>query len=94
MHRHVTSAAAASGSASGSVEKKKLWGGRFTGATDPLMEQFNESLSVDRRMWREDIVGSQAYARALAKAGVITNEEADTLCTGLDEVAKEWETDS
>lgn len=94
MHRHVTSAAASSGSASGSVEKKKLWGGRFTGATDPLMEQFNESLSVDRRMWREDIAGSQAYARALAKAGVITNEEADTLCTGLDEVAKEWETDS
>lgn len=36
-------------------EKKKLWGGRFTGATDPLMEKFNESLPFDKRMWREDI---------------------------------------
>jgi len=38
-----------------SGEKKKLWGGRFTGATDPLMEKFNESLPFDKRMWREDI---------------------------------------
>ena len=34
---------------------KKLWGGRFTGATDPLMEKFNESISFDKRMWAEDI---------------------------------------
>ena len=34
---------------------KKLWGGRFTGATDPLMEKFNESLPFDKRMWQEDI---------------------------------------
>ena len=33
----------------------KLWGGRFTGKTDPLMEKFNESLSYDRRMWQADI---------------------------------------
>lgn len=50
------------------AEAKKLWGGRFTGATDPLMEKFNESLSVDKRMAQEDIQGSQAYAKALAKA--------------------------
>ena len=35
--------------------EKKLWGGRFTGKTDPLMEKFNESLPFDRRMWAEDI---------------------------------------
>ena len=35
--------------------EKKLWGGRFTGATDPLMEKFNESLPFDKRMWKEDI---------------------------------------
>lgn len=34
---------------------KKLWGGRFTGKTDPLMEKFNESLPFDKRMWAEDI---------------------------------------
>ena len=37
------------------TEQKKLWGGRFTGATDPLMEKFNESLPFDKRMWREDL---------------------------------------
>lgn len=36
-------------------EQKKLWGGRFTGGTDPLMEKFNESLPFDKRMWAEDI---------------------------------------
>ena len=36
-------------------EQKKLWGGRFTGKTDPLMEKFNESLPFDKRMWSEDI---------------------------------------
>jgi argininosuccinate lyase len=39
--------------------EKKLWGGRFTGKVDPLMEKFNESLSVDKRMAQEDIKGSQ-----------------------------------
>lgn len=41
--------------AAGTGEQKKLWGGRFTGATDPLMEKFNESLPFDKRMWREDL---------------------------------------
>ena len=94
--------------------EKKLWGGRFTGDTDPLMVQFNESLPVDKRMWREDIQagsgrpagtptrtsgvtrvadrlaaglqGSQAYAAALAKAGVVTQQEADEISTGLQQV--------
>ena len=70
---------------------KKLWGGRFTGATDPLMEKFNESLPFDRRMWAEDIRGSQAYAKALAKAGVLTEEESATIVDGLSSVASEWE---
>ena len=44
---------------------KKLWGGRFTGATDPLMEKFNESLPFDQRMWAEDIrVGGPAVLGA------------------------------
>lgn len=69
---------------------KKLWGGRFTGKTDPLMEKFNESLPVDKRMWAEDILGSQAYAKALAKAGILTEEEAVAIVEGLDTVASEW----
>ena len=51
--QEATAAPAASNGAGG--EQKKLWGGRFTGATDPLMEKFNESLPFDKRMWREDL---------------------------------------
>ncbi|CAG9460330.1 unnamed protein product [Pedinophyceae sp. YPF-701] len=72
------------------AEGAKLWGGRFSGSVDPLMEKFNESLSMDKRMAKEDIQGSKAYARALAKAGIITKDEAETLVKGLRQVAAEW----
>ncbi len=68
----------------------KLWGGRFTGKTDPLMEKFNASINFDKRMWAADIRGSQAYARALVPAAIITQGEADQLVTGLAQVADEW----
>ena len=73
---------------------KKLWGGRFTGATDPQMEAFNASIHFDRVLWQVDIQGSQAYATALAHAGIITEDEAQAINTGLDQVAAEWATDT
>ena len=69
----------------GASSGAKLWGGRFTGDTDPLMEAFNASIGFDKRFWKVDIRGSQAYARALAKAGLLTQAEADTLVQGLDQ---------
>ena len=69
---------------------KKLWGGRFTGKTDPLMEAFNASISFDQRLWEADLLGSQAYARGLAGAGLITSEEAETIVAGLEQVKAEW----
>lgn len=69
----------------------KLWGGRFTGKTDPLMEQFQTSITFDRRLWRADITGSQAYARAVQAAGILSADEAAAICDGLDTVAGEWE---
>ncbi|MGQ9668458.1 MAG: lyase family protein, partial [Anaerolineae bacterium] len=69
----------------------KMWGGRFRGALDPLMARLNRSLDFDRRLWRADIRGSQAYAQALAKAGVITLDEARQLQEGLDMVQQEFE---
>jgi argininosuccinate lyase len=68
----------------------KLWGGRFTGATDPLMEKFNASIGFDKRLWQADIQGSQAYALALARAGILTSAESDLINAGLEEVATEW----
>lgn len=53
----------------------KLWGGRFTGATDELMDAFNQSFSYDKRMYKADLVGSQAYAKGLVNAGVLNEEE-------------------
>jgi len=68
----------------------KLWGGRFSEKQDPLMEKFNESLSFDRAMWREDIDGSVGYAAALARAGVVTEGERAALAKGLRMVSDEW----
>uniref|UniRef100_A0A7S3PIA2 Argininosuccinate lyase n=1 Tax=Aplanochytrium stocchinoi TaxID=215587 RepID=A0A7S3PIA2_9STRA len=72
----------------------KLWGGRFTGKVDPLMEKFNASIGFDKRMWREDIQGSIAYQRALYRAGIITEEESKLMKQGLNDVYSEWESDS
>ncbi|RQM10691.1 hypothetical protein B5M09_001174 [Aphanomyces astaci] len=70
---------------------KKLWGGRFSGELDPVMNKFNESLSVDKRMWAADIRGSKAYASALRAANVITVEENVVIQDGLNSVFAEWE---
>src|SRR4051812_5724642 len=72
------------------MSSQRLWGGRFTGATDPFMVIFNVSLTFDRRMHAADITGSIAYARALARNGTITHEERDALVGGLETVLKEW----
>ena len=69
---------------------QKLWGGRFTGATDPHMEAFNASIGFDQRLWAADIAGSQAYARALGQAGLLTAAEVAQIVEGLDAVAAEW----
>ncbi|ETW01243.1 argininosuccinate lyase [Aphanomyces invadans] len=70
---------------------KKLWGGRFSGEIDPVMNKFNESLSVDKRMWAADIRGSKAYASALHAAEVISTEENAAIQGGLNQVYHEWE---
>ncbi len=70
---------------------EKLWGGRFSEATDKLVEAFTSSIHVDRRLYAHDILGSQAHARTLARAGVLTEAEAEELCRGLDQVKAEIE---
>lgn len=68
-----------------------LWGGRFTGGLDPLMVAYNESIYFDKNLYRQDIAGSIAFARANSKAGVITQAEFEQIEKGLLEVQKEWE---
>ena len=57
----------------------KLWGGRFAESTDKLVEQFSESVSYDRRLYKHDIAGSIAHAWMLAKVGVLTRIEASQI---------------
>ena len=61
----------------------KLWGGRFAESTDKLVEQFSESVSYDRRLYKHDIAGSIAHAWMLAKVGVLTRIEASQIEAGL-----------
>ena len=63
-----------------------LWGGRFEGTMAPEMAALNVSLPVDQRLWREDVLGSKAWARALGGAGVLTGEEVEAIVSGLDAV--------
>jgi hypothetical protein len=55
------------------------------------MDQYNESLSMDRVFYAQDIKGSIAYARANVKTGILTQEEFEVIEGGLREVSKEWE---
>lgn len=68
----------------------KLWGGRFSSSTDPTLEELNNSLRFDKRMYSEDICGSQAYARSLNKINLLTDEETKSICEGLEKVKEEW----
>ncbi|MDE2149583.1 MAG: argininosuccinate lyase [Gammaproteobacteria bacterium] len=69
----------------------KLWGGRFTEATDAAVERFTESASFDSRLWRCDIRGSIAHARMLAKIGVLTAAEEALIAAGLAAIAVDIE---
>lgn len=66
-------------------------GGRLGADTSAAMQALNTSVAVDCRLWREDIQGSIAHARGLAKAGVISEAEANTLQAGLEQVSQEIE---
>ncbi|CAA7271801.1 unnamed protein product [Cyclocybe aegerita] len=70
--------------------KQKLWGGRFTGKTDPLMHAFNQSLKYDQRMHEVDIRGSIAYAKSLSLVAILTKDEEARIIEGLKQVGKEW----
>jgi argininosuccinate lyase len=65
----------------------KQWGGRFSGSTDERIEAFTESVSYDRRLYRQDVVASQAHARMLAAVGLLTADEADKIVGSLERIA-------
>lgn len=67
----------------------KLWGGRFTKETDQLVFNFNESLSFDRKFYRQDIRGSLAHVRMLGRQKIISENEMNAIISGLEGILKD-----
>ncbi|BBO66162.1 argininosuccinate lyase [Desulfosarcina alkanivorans] len=68
---------------------EKLWDGRFSEKTDQSVEAFTASIAYDRRLYPYDIAGSTAHCQMLARAGIITDDEANRLVTGLETIKGE-----
>ena len=69
----------------------KMWAGLTDGATDKAADDFNSSISFDCRMFKQDITGSMAHAVMLARCGIIAEDEADTLVSGLESILADLE---
>ena len=68
-----------------------MWGGRFAGGPAAVMREINASISVDKRLWREDIQASRAHAAMLGNRGILTDEDAKAIDEGLLKIAGEIE---
>jgi argininosuccinate lyase len=67
----------------------KMWSGRFSKGASSLLDEFNASLMFDRELYREDITGSIAHSKMLAKQGILTEDEQKSIQEGLLQVEKE-----
>ncbi len=70
-------------------DARPLWHGRLGAAPAEELLAFTESLSFDRRLAPDDLAGSRAHVRALARAGILPADEADTIVAALDQVQRE-----
>ena len=67
------------------------WAGRFSEPTSELVKRYTASVNFDRRMWRQDIRGSLAHARMLARQGIISNEDWSAIERGMAQIVSEIE---
>ena len=68
-----------------------LWSGRFTENVSEFTQRFGASLPVDKALYAQDIAGSKAHAKMLAKVGVISEKDAQQIVAGLDRVKSDIE---
>lgn len=66
-----------------------MWAGRTDGALDKLADDFNSSIRIDERMYKEDITGSIAHATMLSECGIISHEDADKIISALADICDE-----
>ena len=64
----------------------KLWGGRFSKGTAKTVDEFGASIGFDQKLYKEDIAGSRAHAKMLAKIDVLSDEELYAILAALDEI--------
>ncbi len=69
----------------------KLWKGRFSKAENSLAEEFNASIDVDQRLYKQDVEGSIAHAKMLAKQGILSEDEALAIESSLLEILRDIE---
>ena len=69
----------------------QLWGGRFTKETDQLVYNFNASISFDKKFYRQDMQGSMAHVKMLAKQGILTEDEKEQILAGLEGILADVE---
>ncbi len=74
---------------SNNKDQNKLWGGRFAEATDAFVQRFTASIDFDRRLFQQDIDGSVAHAKMLAKAGILTVDDVSQILDGLESIRQD-----
>ena len=72
----------------------KLWSGRFTKPSNSLSNDFNASIDIDKRMWKQDIKGSIAHAKMLAKQGILSAADKGLIVSGLESICGDLEAGS
>ena len=68
-----------------------MWGGRFAVGPDEVMQRINASIDFDRRLYAQDIAGSQAHCRMLVQQGIVSEQDGQAILQGLDTILREIE---
>jgi len=69
----------------------ELWKGRFSKEINPLTNDFNSSINVDSKMYKQDILGSIAHSKMLGKQNIIPAEDSKKIVEGLEKILKDLE---
>ncbi|MBR4086159.1 MAG: argininosuccinate lyase [Lachnospiraceae bacterium] len=68
-----------------------LWGGRFTKDTDQMVYEFNASINFDKKLYKQDIQGSMAHVKMLAKQNILTESDKEVILKGLQSILEDVE---
>ncbi|MBU6339507.1 MAG: argininosuccinate lyase [Rickettsiales bacterium] len=73
------------------TSSNSMWGGRFEVSPSQIMQEINQSISFDKKLYKQDIKGSKAHAKMLSAVGILTKDEAKKITEGLNKIEKEIE---